>query len=89
MWGWLLGCIAGFFVFSLVFQVLFNNIVVEYLGLFKSLSYLQAAGLWFLATMTLGWLPLIGAIVRRPWGRLPERFAKRLKPEAGATREVE
>jgi len=42
------GGIGAFFFFSWIIQMLWNSIVVGHLGLFKTLSYWQAAGLWFL-----------------------------------------
>ncbi|MDY0391932.1 MAG: hypothetical protein RBR89_00795 [Candidatus Bipolaricaulis sp.] len=60
-----LACIAGFFLLSLVVQVLFNSVIVGALGLFQPLSYLQAAGLWFLIILLFGWIPLIGTWTRR------------------------
>jgi cytochrome bd-type quinol oxidase subunit 1 len=79
MWYLALGCVAFFFLFSLVVQALFNNIIVGYFGVLKSLSYLQAAGLWFLVTLLIGWIPLIGAWARKPSGRLPECIRTNLK----------
>lgn len=79
MWYLALGCVAGFFLFSLVVQALFNNIIVGYFGVLKSLSYLQAAGLWFLVTLLFGWIPLIGAWAPKPSGRLHECVRTSLK----------
>jgi hypothetical protein len=61
----ILACIAGFFLFSLVVQALFNSIIVGTFGLLQPLSYLQAAGLWFLITLLFGWIPVIGTWARR------------------------
>ncbi len=47
------GGVAAFFFFSWVIQMLFNSIVVGHFGLLRPLSYLQAAGLWFLAILLL------------------------------------
>ncbi len=58
------GGVAAFFFFSWIIQILFNSIVVEHLGLLKSLSYWQAAGLWFLITLLFAWAG-IGAIPRK------------------------
>ncbi|HCP31874.1 TPA: hypothetical protein DIT45_01265 [Candidatus Acetothermia bacterium] len=57
---WISGLIAGggvgaFFFFSWVIQMLWNNIVVGHLGLFKALNYWQAAGLWFLIILLSAW----------------------------------
>jgi len=50
------GGIAAFFFFSWVIQMLWNSIVYGHLGLFKPLSYLQAAGLWFLVSLLFAWV---------------------------------
>jgi len=55
--------VATFFFGSWVIQVLFNHIVVGYLGLLKPLSYWQAAELWFLFILATAWT---GFNVRRP-----------------------
>ncbi len=49
------GGVGAFFFFSWVIMMLWNHIVVGYLGLFKTLSYLQAAGLWFLIVLLFAW----------------------------------
>ena len=61
------GGVAAFFFFSWVIQMLWNSIVYGHLGLFKPLSYLQAAGLWFLITLLFAWTG-IGAGARA-WRR--------------------
>lgn len=77
---WVLGVIAGFFLFSLVVQALFNSVVVGALGLYQPLSYLQAAGLWLLITLLFGWIPFIGVWARRlgAW-RLSRLLRERLR----------
>jgi len=62
------GGVAAFFFFSWVIQMLWNSIVYGYLGLLKPLSYLQAAGLWFLVSLLFAWVG-IGASSRlwRRW----------------------
>jgi len=78
------GGIAAFFFFSWIIQLLFNSIVVGHLGLFKPLSYLQAAGLWFLITLLFAWVG-IGAAqrVRRrreiDWDELGERIGRSIE----------
>jgi hypothetical protein len=49
------GGIGAFFFFSWIIQMLWNSIVVGHLGLFKTLSYWQAAGLWFLLILLFAW----------------------------------
>jgi amino acid transporter len=49
------GGIAAFFFFSWIIQMLWNSIVVNHLGLFKALTYWQAAGLWFLIILLTAW----------------------------------
>jgi hypothetical protein len=77
---WVLGGIAGFFLFSLVVQALFNSVVAGALGLCQPLSYLQAAGLWFLITLLFGWIPFIGVWAQRlsAW-RLSRLLRERLR----------
>lgn len=48
--------VAAFFFFSWIIQLLRNSIVAGHLGLLKPLSYLQAAGLWFLITLLFAWV---------------------------------
>ena len=68
--GWLRGWtfrIEGglFFLFAWFFQMLFNSLIVGYFGLLKPLSYLQAAGLLFLAAVLTAWLGFAAAPSRR------------------------
>lgn len=79
------GGVAAFFFFSWIIQMLFNSIVVGHLGLFKTLSYFQAAGLWFLVTLLTAWVG-IGAArrVRRPkhevdWDEIGERIGQKIE----------
>lgn len=75
------GGVAAFFFFSWIIQMLFNSIVVGHLGLFKPLSYLQAAGLWFLITLLFAWVG-IGAgrtVYRRreaDWSAIADRIGQ-------------
>ncbi len=79
------GGIAAFFFFSWIIQMLFNSIVVGHLGLFKPLSYLQAAGLWFLITLLFAWVGLgTGRTVYRrrrelEWEELGRGLEERIK----------
>ena len=50
------GGIAAFFFFSWIIQMLWNSLIWGHLGLLKPLSYLQAAGLWFLVTLLFAWV---------------------------------
>ena len=50
------GGIAAFFFFSWVIMRLWNHILVWHLGLVKPLTYLQAAGLWFLIILLFAWV---------------------------------
>jgi len=80
------GGIAAFFFFSFIIQILWNSIVVGHLGLLRPLTYLQAAGLWFLVTLFLAWTG-IGASGRlflrwkreRDWDEFGRRVESRIK----------
>ena len=50
------GGIAAFFFFSWVIMRLWNHIVAWHLGLLPPLTYLQAAGLWFLVILLFAWV---------------------------------
>jgi len=87
---WLGGLIAGsgiaaFFFFSWIIQMLFNSIIVRHLGLFKPLSYLQAAGLWFLITLLFAWIGIgvTRGIYRvrweRDWSEIGDRIERKIK----------
>jgi len=78
------GGIAAFFFFSWIIQMLFNSIVVGHLGLFKPLSYLQAAGLWFLITLLFAWVGIgaTGRVRRRreiDWDEIGERLGRSIE----------
>ena len=49
------GSVAAFFFFSWVIMMLWNSILAGHLGLLPTLSYLQAAGLWFLFILFFAW----------------------------------
>jgi hypothetical protein len=58
--------IAAFFFFSWIIQLLWNSILVDQLALAAvKLTYWQAAGLWFLATLLFAWV----GIGVQPWTR--------------------
>lgn len=61
------GGIAAFFFFSWIIMLLWNSLVAGHLGLGPTLSYLQAAGLWFLVTLLFAWVG-IGVGTRRVLG---------------------
>ncbi|MFO8034195.1 MAG: hypothetical protein R6U88_03385 [Candidatus Bipolaricaulota bacterium] len=54
------GDVAAFFFFGWVIMMLWNSIIAGHLGLFPTLSYLQACGLWFLVTLLFAWAGLGG-----------------------------
>jgi hypothetical protein len=62
--GWITGGGIAAFFFGWIIQMLWNRIVVGHLELLKPLSYLQAAGLWFLIALLFAW---VGA--RASWRR--------------------
>lgn len=49
------GGVAAFFFFSWIIMMLWNSIVAGHLALYKSLSYLQACGLWLLVILLFAW----------------------------------
>lgn len=62
------GGVGAFFFFSWIIQMLWNSIVVGYLGLFKALSYWQAAGLWFMIILLFAWTGIgVSSIIFRKW----------------------
>ncbi len=62
------GGVGAFFFFSWIIQMLWNSIIVNYLGLLKPLSYWQAAGLWFLITLLLAWVGIgVSGKIFRKW----------------------
>jgi len=80
------GKIAAFFFFSWVIMRLWNHIVVWHLGVLKPLSYLQAAGLWFLVILLFVWVGLWssgGLFVwrrkRRDWDEIGEKIEAKIK----------
>jgi hypothetical protein len=80
------GGVAAFFFFSWVIMRLWNHILFRHLGLVKSLTYLQAAGLWFLIILLFAWVG-IGAtrgffIWRRKkhdWDEVGEKIETKIK----------
>jgi hypothetical protein len=80
------GGVAAFFFFSWIIQLLWNSIVVGYLGLLKPLTYLQAAGLWFLLILLFAWVGIgaSGRLVswthtRRDWSDLGEKIESKVR----------
>jgi len=80
------GGVAAFFFFSWIIQLLWNSIVAGHLGLTPELSYLQAAGLWFLVTLLFAWTG-IGLLPRlrfrsrrrRDWDDLGDRIEHKIR----------
>ena len=80
------GKIAAFFFFSWVIMRLWNHIVWWHLGLFKPLTYLQAAGLWFLVILVFAWVGIwtseglfFWRRKRRDWDELGEKIETKIK----------
>lgn len=79
------GGIAAFFFFSWIIQMLWNSIVAGHLGLLKPLSYLQAAGLWFLVSLLFAWVGIGAgryAYLRRKardWEEIGRRVEARIR----------
>ena len=62
--------VAAFFFFSWVIMMLWNSILAGHLGLLPALSYLQAAGLWFLFILFFAWTGIgINAHILPLWRR--------------------
>ena len=80
------GGIAAFFFFSWIIQLLWNSLIAGHLGLAPTLSYLQAAGLWFLVGLLFAWAG-IGVRPtfwtryrrRRDWSALGERIERKVR----------
>jgi len=80
------GGIAAFFFFSWVIMRLWNHILTWHLGLLPPLSYLQAAGLWFLIILLFAWVG-IGANrgislwwrKKRDWDEIGEKIERKIK----------
>jgi len=80
------GGIAAFFFFSWIIQLLWNSLIAGHLGLAPTLSYLQAAGLWFLVTLLFAWVGIGVRPVfwtryrqRRDWSALGDRIEAKIK----------
>jgi len=79
------GGVAAFFFFSWIIQMLWNSIVAGHLGLLKPLSYLQAAGLWFLVSLLFAWVGIgAGRYVylrrkARDWEEIGRRVEARIR----------
>jgi len=76
------GGVAAFFFFSWVIMMLWNNIIAGHLALAKSLSYLQACGLWFMLTLLLAWTGIgLGWRFRTSWHseRCSEEFGRAIE----------
>lgn len=80
------GGVAAFFFLSWIIQMLWNSLVVDYLGLLKPLTYLQAAGLWFLLILLFAWVGIgaSGRLLtwtrkRRDWSELGEKIESKVR----------
>jgi len=76
------GGIAAFFLFSFFVMLLWNSLIAGHLGFGPELSYLQAAGLWFLITILssfvgIGARPLISR--RRDWSSIGDTIERKIK----------
>ena len=78
--------IAAFFFFSWIIQLLWNSLIAGYLGLTPTLSYFQAAGLWFLVSLLFAWVGIGVRPVfwtryrrRRDWSALGDRIEAKIK----------
>ncbi len=80
------GGVAAFFFFSWIIQLLWNSLIAGHLGLAPALSYLQAAGLWFLVSLLSAWVG-IGVRPRlwtrdrprRDWSTLGDRIERKVR----------
>ncbi len=80
------GGIAAFFFFSWIIQLLWNSLIAAHLGLAPTLSYFQAAGLWFLVSLLFAW---VGIGVRsafwvkrgrgKDWSALGDRIERKVR----------
>ncbi|KUK27615.1 MAG: hypothetical protein XD60_0031 [Acetothermia bacterium 64_32] len=71
---------ASFFLAAWIFQLLFNSLIVGHFGLLRPVSYLQAAGLLFLAAIFTAWLGFAVEPRRRAAADLPQ-LGRRIKDE--------
>ncbi len=80
------GGVAAFFFFSWIIQLLWNSLVAGHLGVAPTLTYLQAAGLWFLVSLMFAWVG-IGATPsrwlklrrRRDWPKFGDRIEREIR----------
>ena len=80
------GGIAAFFFFSWIIQLLWNSLIAGHLGLAPTLSYLQAAGLWFLVSLLFAWVGIgvrpalwVRTRRRRDWSALGDRIEQKVR----------
>jgi len=80
------GGVAAFFFFSWIIQLLWNSLIAGHLGIAPTLSYLQAAGLWFLVSLTFAWVgigvtPTRWLNLRRhdDWKRFGDRIEREIR----------
>jgi len=80
------GGIAAFFFFSWVIMRLWNHILVWHLKLVEPLTYLQAAGLWFLVILVFAWVGIgtnrglfLWPRKKRDWDEVGEKIETKIK----------
>jgi len=78
------GGIAAFFFFSFIVMLLWNSLIAGHLGFGPRLTYLQAAGLWFLITLLssfvgVGARPLSPPSRRRDWSSIGDTIERKIK----------
>ncbi len=80
------GGIAAFFFFSWIIQLLWNSLIAGHLGLAPTLSYFQAAGLWFLVSLLFAWVGIgvrpafwVRYRRRRDWSALGDRIERKVR----------
>jgi len=90
------GGIAAFFFFSWIIQLLWNSLIAGHLGLAVSLTYFQAAGLWFLVSVLFAWVGIgTGPISwtrswrRRDWSTLGDQIERKIRRRVSAWAEDE
>ena len=90
------GGVAAFFFFSWIIQLLWNSLIAGHLGLAPTLSYLQAAGLWFLVSLLFAWVGIgvkpsrwLRPRSRRDWDRFGDRIEREIRRHASRWAENE
>ena len=80
------GGVAAFFFFSWIIQLLWNSLIAGHLALAPTLSYFQAAGLWFLVSLMFAWVGIgvtptrwLNLRRRRDWHRFGDRIEREIR----------